>query len=78
MPTFVKAVHVELPHKGGYICMFEILPVSDQLRKTTTCFCSYARTLAKSAVGYMMKLSLLFDHEIRFCMLVSSSMLNCR
>ena len=36
---------------------------------------TYARTLEKSVDGDMTKLSLLFDHEIRFCIAGSSNML---
>ena len=39
---------------------------------------SYERTLEKSAEGDMTKLSLLLDHDIRFEMLGSSSMLAFR
>lgn len=37
---------------------------------------TYARTLEKSADGDITKLSALADHDIRCCMLGSSSMLN--
>lgn len=36
---------------------------------------SYASTFENSGVGDMMKLSLLLDHDMRFCILGSSSML---
>ena len=36
---------------------------------------AYERTFAKSAVGDMTKLSLLLDHDIRFCILESSNIL---
>lgn len=36
---------------------------------------AHARTLEKSAEGDITKLSLLLDHDIRFCMLESSSIL---
>ena len=55
--------------------MFEVFSGSCQLGKDIFRYRSHARTLAKSAVGDIMKLSLLFDHAIRFCMLESSSML---
>ena len=57
--------------------MFEILPNWSASRSA---ICSkgitYARTFEKSVDGDITKLSLLFDQEIRCCMLGSSSMLS--
>lgn len=39
---------------------------------------TYARTLEKSVDGDMTKLSLLLDHEMRFCIAGSSNILHAR
>lgn len=79
--TFVKAVHVELSHKRRNIRMFEVLSRGPKVsipfitRGWTVKGKAYDNTLEKSAEGDMTKLSADEDHEIRCCMLESSSML---
>ncbi len=73
---FVKAVHVELSNEGGNIGVFEVLPATYQpCSIPLLCELAHERTLAKSALGDIMKLSLLLDQDIRFCMVGSSSIL---
>lgn len=77
----MKTVHVELTHKRRNVRMFKILSrglkVSTLVipRGLTAKGKAYDNTLEKSAEGDMTKLSADEDHEIRCCMLESSSML---
>jgi len=77
----MKAVHVELAHKGRNIRVFKILSRIPKvsiwliIRGWMSKGKPYDNTLEKSAEGDMTKLSADEDHEIRCCMLESSSML---
>jgi hypothetical protein len=74
MLTFVKTVHVQLPHERGYVRMLEILSaaISHALDGVEI---TYAKTFENSVLGFMTKLSPPLDHEIKCWMLPSSSML---
>lgn len=56
--------------------MLKVLPTqSEHDQVCRKLFQTHARTLEKSVDGDITKLSLLLDHEIRFCILWSSNML---
>lgn len=78
--TFVKPVHVELTYKRRDIGVLKVLTkgarVSKFVRPEAVCRgVAYDNTFEKSAEGDMTKLSADDDHEMRCCILVSSSML---
>lgn len=77
--TFVETVHVQLSDKRRDVRVLEVLPgksSAERLNLTTPrSSTTYARTLEKSVEGDMTKLSLLFDHDIRFCIAGSSNIL---
>lgn len=78
--TFVKPVHVELTYKRRDVGVLKILTkgarVSKFVRPKAVCRgVAYDNTFEKSAEGDMTKLSADDDHEMRCCILVSSSML---
>lgn len=77
VPTFVKAIHVQLAHERGNVGVLEVRPASpvSYIKSGQSSRCTYDRTLEKSLEGDMTKLSLLLDHEMRCWMLWSSSML---
>ena len=59
--------------------MFEVLPVANQLLLDFRMVrVTDAKTLEKSVDGDIRKLSLLLDHEMRCCILGSSSILGDR
>jgi hypothetical protein len=72
--TFVKAIHVQLSYKRRNICVLKILSVIGELRSSDD-RSTYDKTLEKSLEGDITKLSAEFDHDIKCCMLWSSSML---
>lgn len=60
----MEAVHIELSDEGGYVGVFEVLPVKvgrqslpSSLEKMGDCLATHARTFENSWVGDMTKLS---------------------
>lgn len=74
----MKPIHVQLAYKGRHISVFKVLTVlllALFFVFTLTMCIPYLRTFENSLVGDTTKLSLDGDHEIKCCMLPSSSML---